>query len=457
LLCGLLFSAVAFGAGINRLLPTGDIIELTSPQVALTPEEQQTLADGGIGYVAVPLGILGEGTPLEIMNSLQAGIVVKFIVPEGKRGLLQDSGFRKRFTTALKDMIVKAGAAQTQIRAVLLQFEGGKPADDFKGAADFAASLHPLNISLGAGVPSFWISKKLERDMEGFDFAVLFEQGFAYPPSLNPALIDSYRGQTKENTPGSVEMPHFVAFSLASAAWVTRADGGREVWPAMDIGLLTHGAGITSSTQILDNFLVDPQYAFDFRRTLALGHRQVSKGDKLTLALTSYPFRRDTMGGLSRRVHPGLLGRYLAPYSSQTENGVIGLSALKAYLGGAIDGPLPKVDLIPSGGGRAIVLTNTSGLYSDLSTSGNYVEWAAPQGRIRDASVGEFQRFRFMSGEEEEVPARATAIRFYLAYFAPYDSVRSGNIAFSGPVTGTLRVHLTLPGGEVLKFKFPVQ
>ena len=456
-MCGFLLFTLACGAGKNTFLPAGDIIELPSSQVALSPEEQQALADAGIPNVCVPMGQLGDGFKFEITNSLRPGIVAKFIVPESRLGILRDAEFQKRFFTGVKDMIVKAGAAQTQLTAVLLQFEGTQAPSEFKGVAELAASMHPLKLSLGAGVPSFWLSKKLEKSLKGFDFAVLFEQGYAYPPSFNPTLIDTYRGQTKENTPTDVEMPHYVALSLASTGWVARADGAEEVWPGVDMDALVDGAGVTASGQILESCLVDTQYAFEFRRTMAVGRRRASTGDKLTLAVTNYPFRRDTMGSLARRFQPGLLGRYLGPYAPETESGVIGFNTLKDYLGGAIDGPNPRVELAPAGGGWAVLLTNASGLFSDFSASGNYVEWVTAQGRIRDASAGAFQRYRFMKGEEEDVPSRATAVRFYEAFLGPYETVRSGEVYLAGSPSGTFRVHLTLPGGEVLKFKFPVK
>jgi len=456
LLCGLLVSAAACAPLKKGWIPSGDMIELPSARAALAPEEQQNLLDGGIQNLVLPMGILGEDVRPEIPNPLQLSIVAKFIVPPDKQRLLGDGSFRRRLFKTLEDLIVKTGAAQTQVSAVLLHFEGPKPPEGLDGLPELRAGLRPLKISLGTGVPLFWATPKLENALDGADFVVLFEQGYAYPPSLNPSLIDSYRGQSKENRPTGVTLPHFRAFSLISTAWVTRAGGGMEVWPGVNLDDLVEGAGISFSGPIVESYLVDPQYAFEVRRDHPIGRWQAGAGDKVTLAFVNYPFRRDTLGEMARHQENGLLGRYLGLYVPDTENGIIGYNAFKDYLSGVTDGPAPRAELVPSGGGYVIQLTNMSGMSSDLSASGNYVEWITSQGRVRDASAGEFQRFRFMEGEQEEIPDQATAVRFYEPCLGPYETVRTGPVYFSGAPSGTLWVMLTLPGGEVLRFRFPV-
>jgi hypothetical protein len=431
-------------------------VELPSACAALESEEQQNLLDGGVQNLCLPMGILGEDVRAEIPKPLRLSIVAKFIVPADKQPLLKDSAFRRRFLKTLEDLIVKAGAAQTQVAAVLLHFEGSKPPEDLEGLPDLAAGLRPLKISLGAGIPVFWASAKLESALEGVDFAVLFEQGYAYPPSLNPSLIDIYRSQAKENAPTTLAMPHYRALSLVSTAWVTRSGGSVEVWPGVSLDDLVEGAGISYSGPIIESYLVDAQYAFEIQRDRSIGHWQAGAGDKVTLAFVNYSFRRKSIGEMARRHERSLLGRYLGVYVPDTENGTIGYNAFKDYLSGVTDGPAPRVELVPSGGGHVIQLTNMSGLSTDLSGSGNYVEWSMPQGRIRDASAGEFQRFRFMAGEVEEMPDKATAVRFYEPCLGPYETVRTGPVIITGAPSGTLRVMVTLPGGEVLRFKFPV-
>ena len=456
LMCGVLVSAAACAPARKAWLPSGDMMELPSARAALEPEEQQNLLDGGVQNLCLPMGILGEEARPEIPMPLRLSVVAKFIVPPDKQPLLNEEASRRRLLRTVEDLIVKAGAAQTQVAAVLLHFEGSKPPDDLGGLADLASALHPLKISLGVGLPVFWASSKMEDTLRGADFAVLFEQGYAYPPSLNPSLIDSYRGQVKENKPVGLALPHYRAFSLISTAWVTRAGGSIEVWPGVSLDELVEGAGISFSGPIIESYLVDAQYAFEVRRDRPIGHWMAGAGDKITLAFANYPFRKDSLGEMARRHESGLLGRYLGVYVPDTENGTIGYNAFKDYLSGITDGPAPLAELIPSGGGHIIQLTNRSGLSSDLSVSGNYVEWVTTQGRIRDAAEGGFQRFRFMAGEEEELPTRATAIRFYEPCLGPYETVRTGPVYISGAPSGTLRVMLTLPGGEVLRLKFPV-
>ena len=122
-----------------------------------------------------------------------------------------------------------------------------------------------------------------------------------------------------------------------------------------------------------------------------------------------------------------------------------------------MDGPAPQVEIHASGGGYVLAMANESGLWSDYAQSGNFVEWVLPRGRIRDASAGSFQRFRFMAGEEEDVPARATSVRFYQACIGPYQALRSGPIYLSGPPAGSLHVTVTLPGGRMLAYQFPAR
>jgi hypothetical protein len=292
---------------------------------------------------------------------------------------------------------------------------------------------------------------------QDFDFTVIFGQGCAWPPSRDPALVDAYRGQTRENKPIEPGLPHYGAVSLASTGWVTRGSGGAEVLPGVEMGIFEDGHGITPAGRITGNYLVDPQYAYSVGRNLQVGDRTLGPGDTITIALANYPFRGAAFGAWARRPAAGYLGRYLLPYAPASGGGAIGFGTLTDYLGGVIDGPVPAVELQPSMGGYALVLTNTTGLYTDLSESGNYLEWVLPRGRIRDASIGEFSRFRFLAGEEEEVQARATAVRFYEGYLAPYETIRSGEIFLNGPPSGTLVVHLTLPGGGTLDYRFPTR
>ena len=295
MLCGLLAVAAACAPSRKTWVPTGDIMELPSARAALEPEEQQNLLEGGVQNLVLPMGILGGEARPEIPNALQLSIIPKFIVPPDKLPLLTDNSFRRRLFKSLKDLIVKAGAAQTQVTAVLLHFEGPKPPEELAGLQDLAAGLRPLKICLGVGVPIFWTTGKTGSVFNGADFAVVFEQGYAYPPSLNPALIDAYRGQSKENAPTGVGLPHYRALSLVSAAWVVRAGGGVEIWPGVDLDDLVEGQGIFFSGPIVESFLVDPLYSFEFRRDRSIGRWLAGAGDKLTLAFVNYPFRRNTL------------------------------------------------------------------------------------------------------------------------------------------------------------------
>jgi hypothetical protein len=457
LLTGLL---AACGAAPTPPLPaplSGDIVELADPAGSLSPEEQDTLAAAGVRHVCIPLGMLDASRELQLPARLRAGVVVKLVVPEGKHPLLADARARRRLLDAARDWAVQTGVAETQLSALLLHFEGKGCPTDLPGAKELRDALKPLKIACGAGVPLFWVSETMTEAFRDFDFTVIFGQGCAWPPSGDPGLVDAYRGQSRENNPVEPGLPHYGALSLANTAWVTRANGGVEVKAGAEMGPLEDGYGVKPAGQIMGNYLVDPQYAWQVDRSLALGGLTLERGDKITVALANYPFRRAALGAWARRPAPGYLGRYFLPYAPASGEGVIGFGTLRDYLGGANDGPLPAVELQPSMGGWIVVLTNTSGLYSDLSESGNYLEWIMPRGRIRDASVGEFSRFRFMAGETEEIPARATSVRFYEGYLAPHETVRTGEIFLNGPPAGTLVVHLTLPGGETLDTRFPTR
>ena len=454
-LLGLLAACAAAPAAPPPL--TGDIVELPTAAVLLSPEEQDALIAAGVRHLCVPLGMADAPAAMELPARLRLGVIAKLVVPESKRALLDDSGYRKRLFATARDWAVKAGVAETQVTAVLFHFEGAGCPTGMDGARALAETLRPLKIVCGAGVPLFWASGTMTDAFKEFDFTVIFGQGCAWPPSHDPALVDTYRGQTRENKPVEPGLPHYGAVSLASTAWVTRASGGTEVFPSVEMGLFEDGHGITPAGQILGNYLVDPQYAYTVGRTLQVGDRTLGPGDTITIALANYPFRRSAFGSWARHPAAGYLGRYILPYAPSSGGGTIGFGTFKDYLGGVMDGPVPAVELQPSAGGYALVLTNTTGLCTDLSESGNYLEWILPQGRIQDASVGEFSRFRFLSGAEEEVQSRATAVRFYEGYLAPFETIRSGDILLNGPPVGTLVVHLTLPGGETLDYRFPTR
>ena len=436
---------------------TGDIVELTSSAVALSAEEQDVLADAGMRHLCLPLGMADAPAAMQLPARLRGGVILKLVVPESKRGLLADGAFRKRLFSAVRDWAVKAGVSETQVTAVLFHFEGAGCPSEVKGAKELVEALRPLKVACGAGIPLFWISDSMTRAFQDFDFTVIFGQGCAWPPSLDPSLAAVYRGQTRENKPVEPGLPHYQAVSMASTGWVTRAAGGTMVVPSVELGAFEEGHGVKFAGQILDNYLVDPQYTYSIGRSIPLGGSSLEPGDSITIALANYPFRRSAFGAWARRPLPGYLGRYLYPYAPSSGGGAIGFGTLRDYLGGVMEGPVPAVELQPSMGGYQLVVTNTTGLYSDLSDFGNYLEWVLPKGRIRDASVGDFARFRFLDGETEEVPVRASSVRFYENYLAPHETIRTGEVFLNGPPAGTLVVHLTLPGGETLDYRFPTR
>ncbi len=454
-LLGLMLACAAGPAPSPPL--SGDIVELRSPSALLSPGEQDSLASAGVRHLAIPLGMADAPARPELPARLTGGIIPKVVVPETQRPLLADEAYRRRLFASVQEWILAAERAETSVEAVLFHFEGAACPAKVEGVSALKEALRPLRVACGAGVPAFWVSAQMGEVFEAFDFVVVFGQGCAWPPSGDPALVDGYRGQSHENKPAEPSLPHYQAVSLANTSWVTWAAGGVSVVSGIELGTLDRRAGVRAAGQIMDTPLVDPQYAYEMGRSLTLTGLTLERGDKITVALANYPFRRAAFGAWARRPAPGYLGRYLLPYTPGGGGGVIGFGTLADYLSGVVDGPVPVVEVLPSGRGHVLALTNASGLYSDLSDTGNYIEWFLPRGRLGDASIGEFARFRFLDGETEEMPGRAASIRFYESYLAPYETVRTGPILLNGPPAGTVVVRLALPGGEALETRFPTR
>lgn len=442
---------------IEKNLPSGDILEFSSEEVQLSIPEMENLEQANIKNFSIPLGTIDELKSLKISSKITSKLIFTIIIPEKKFLLFKDSSFCKNLREKLEKEVFNCVSQQIKVSSFLFIIEGEKLPDEFEEFKNFLTILKPLNISLGIGIPVFLKEKFKEKNLEGIDYAVIYSYGFPYPPSGEVSLLLAYRINTKEKGIINFPIPFYYGLSIANGAWISSQGVLEKYVIGMPFNSITESNAFEFSTLNLETTTYSPQYIFEAKTNLQIAGFSLSKGSNINLMLFSYDLARKSLGLQSKHYNPNYLGRYYYYYSTEEKDGVMNFNTWLSYLKAQITGPIFDLQVAREPGGYVLVLSNVSGLYSDYSRENNYIEWEFRPNYFREASAGDFARFRFYYGEEEVLPVQANKIRYYENFLAPFETIKTGPIKVSGEIQGVFRISYIIPGGkqriEILKFK----
>ncbi len=219
------------------------------------------------------------------------------------------------------------------------------------------------------------------------------------------------------------------------------------VWPD-DVEPLSHPAAAGLSTP------QDFDWGFRLKRSMTWSGKTWKRGDTIEASWIDASQLNADLHELTNMALPAIGGWDLVGVPSKEVAMGIGLNTLKAYLKG--EGPEPEIAVNADRSGRRVrvTLTNPTPFCSTLSSFGNWVEIAVTRGSLTASRKGSFDRLalgRRQDGTWQMVSGGANAVRFFDAYVAPGEDVRSGWVLLpSRRAAVTVRWHVLLSTGETL-------
>lgn len=442
---------------IEKKLPSSDIVEMQSEEVQLSIPEMENLAQSNILNISIPLGTVDDLKISKINNKLTQKLVFKIILPEKKFILFKDLSFCNNLFSKIEKEVVKGISQQLKVSSLLFVIEGEKLPEEYPAFQEFLKKLEPLNLSIGIGIPVFLIEKFKGKNLENIDYAIIFASGFPYPPSGEVNLLNTYRLNTKEKGLTSFSIPFYYAISISNGAWISNGGVLEKYIIGMPFNIITESNAFEFVSMNLGTSTFNPQYIFEAKTKLEIAGLGLQKGSNINFMLFSYDIAKDNLGRQSKFYNPNYLGRYYHFYSTEERDGTLNFNTWLSFLKAQLTGPIFELQISREGTGYVLNLSNVSGLYSDFSRENNYMEWEFRTNYFREASAGDFARFRFYYGEEEVLPVQANKIRYFENFIGPFETIKAGPIKVSGELQGIFRISYLLPGGkqkiEILKFK----
>ncbi len=448
LVCIFLIIFLGCSKKIERKIPSFDIVEIPSTEINLSIPEIENLLQANVLNLSINLGSIDDLKEIKFLGKIPQSIHFKVLIPSEKIILFKDPNFISNTFKKIETQIVKTFSQQNKVTSVLFVFEGKEFPRDLSYFQKFTEKFKPLNLSIGIGLPLFW-QKEIKREgLKCFDYAVIFARGFPYPFSLNQELFATYRTNTKERDIIDFPIPFYFGLSLLNGAWITSSKGIENYIEGVPFNPITESPNFEFLGVNLSPETQSPQYFFEIKRDIDFEKFSMEMGNNLTIILFGYNLVKKDLGKQSKFLNPNYLGRYYYYYSVEEVGGVFNFNTWISYLKAQIMQPIFNLDIIYERGGYVLKLSNTSALYSDFSEEKNYLEWEFKENYFKEASGGNFSRFRFLSKEDLVLIPQADKIRFYEKFIAPYEVLETGPIRVAGELKGIFRVSYVLPGGE---------
>lgn len=442
---------------LDRKLPSFDIVEFQSEEIQLSIPEMENLAQANILNISIPLGSIDDLKTLKINKKITQKLIFKIIIPANKFILFKDQSFCSNLFSRIEKEIINCISQQIKVVSILFIYEGEKIPEEYSEFQEFLKRLKPLNLSIGLGIPVFLMDKFQEKNLENLDYAVIFASGFPYPPTLETNLLNTYRLNTKEKGIITFPIPFYYALSLSNGAWISSSGVLEKYIIGMPFNIITESNAFEFVSVNLETSTFNPQYIFEAKTKLEISGITLQKGSNVNFMLFSYDIAKHNLGRQSKFLNSNYLGRYYHFYSTEERDGTLNFNTWLSFLKAHLTSPLFDLQISREGTGYTLIISNVSGLYSDFSRENNYLEWEFRPNYFREASVGDFARFRFYYGDEEVLPVQANKIRFFENYIGPFESIKTGHIKVSGELQGIFRISYLLPGGkqkiEILKFQ----
>lgn len=438
-------------------MPSSDIVEFQSEEIQLSIPEMENLSQANILNISVPLGSIDDLKTIKINNKITEKLILKIIIAANKFILFKDQSFCNNLFSRIEKEIIQCISQQIKVVSILFIFEGEKIPEEYSEFQEFLKRLKPLNLSAGLGIPVFLVDKFKEKNLENLDYAVIFASGFPYPPTLETDLLNTYRLNTKEKGIITFPIPFYYALSLSNGAWISSGGALEKYIIGIPFNILTESSAFEFVGMNLETSTFNPQYIFEAKTKLEISGITLQKGSNINFMLFSYDMAKKNLGRQSKFLNKNFLGRYYHFYSTEEKDGTLNFNTWLSFLKAQLTSPLFDLQISREGNGYTLLLSNVSGLYSDFSMENNFIEWEFRSNYFREASVGDFARFRFYYGDEEVLPVQANKIRFFEHYIGPFETIKTGPIKVSGEIQGVFRISYLLPGGkqkiEILKFQ----
>ncbi len=433
----------------ERKVPSLDIAEIPTSEINLSIPEIENLFQANVSNLSLNLGSIENLKEIKFLSKIPQNIHLKILIPSEKIILFKDPNFVSNTFKKIETQIVKALSQQNKITSILFVFEGKEFPRDLNYFEKFLEKFKPLNLSIGIGLPLFWQKEIKREQLKYFDYAVIFARGFPYPFSLNQELLSTYRTNTKERGIIDFPIPFYFGLSFLNGAWITSSKGIENYIEGIPFNAITESPNFEFLGVNLNPETQSPQYSFEIKKDIDFEKFSMKKGNNLTIILFGYNLIKRDLGKQSKYLNPNYLGRYYYYYSVEEVGGVFNFNTWISYLKAQIFQPNFNLEITYEKGGYVLKLSNASALYSDYSEEKNYLEWEFKENYFKEASGGNFSRFRFLSKEDIVLTPQADKVRFYEKYIAPYEVLETGPIKVAGELKGIFRVSYVLPGGEL--------